>query len=174
MDVDTLVLSLLCHSPVWICTCDTALRLLLQAALFLYFSSEVTLVSVYSSRCCPFARTDTLFHSVSGRAILSASAGHPLDKNGHELKLSRANCLLPLHSDNNPSACKTLGVFNRKRCMTVSYLSRAEENKKVVQDQRENISTASGLKGIPWHKGKEMMQWEQWNDTGILIEDPLH
>lgn len=58
--------------------------------------------------------------------------------------------------------------------MTVSYLSRAEENKKVVQDQRENISTASGLKGIPWDKGKEMMQWEQWNDTGILIEDPLH
>lgn len=53
--------------------------------------------------------------------------------------------------------------------MTVSYLSRTEANKAVVQDQRENISTASGLKSIPWDKGKETMQWEQLNDTGILI-----
>lgn len=100
---------------VGICTCNTAFRLLLQAALFLYFSSEVALVSVYSSRCCLLARTDTLFHSVTGRTFLSPSAGYPLDKNYHETKIiGSQQSLPPPHSDNNPSACKIPIVFNKQ------------------------------------------------------------
>jgi len=74
----------------------------------------VTLVSIFSLRFCPFAGTDTLFHSVTHRTFLSSSAGHPLDKNGHDSEITKGQSSLPpLHLYNNPLTCKILMLFNK-------------------------------------------------------------
>lgn len=89
------------------------------------FSSEVTLVSIYSLRCCPFAGTDTLFRSVTGRTFLSASAGHPLVKNGHDTKITKGQLSLPpLHSHNNPLKCKILVVFYKLEMVNNGAISK--------------------------------------------------
>lgn len=77
-------------------------------------SSDVTLVSIHSLRYCPFTGTDTLFPSVIERTFSSGSEGHPLDKNGHDTKITKGQLSLPpLHSHNNPLTCKILVVFNK-------------------------------------------------------------